>query len=77
MREIAALVLGIAGFAVAFDACMQAEFSGIWVEDFVKQGVIGAALAVAGLLLSGCLFERSEEKKKAAPDGNQDSGTNT
>ena len=52
-REIAAGIIGAIGFLVCFSAVGQAEFDGIFVEDFAARSVIGILLMFASVPLSG------------------------
>ena len=52
-REIAAGIVGTIGFLVCFSAVGQAEFDGIFVEEFAARSVVGILLMFASVPLSG------------------------
>ena len=52
-RQIAAAIVGAIGFVVCLSAVSQAEFDGIYVEEFAARSVIGILLMFAAVPLSG------------------------
>lgn len=52
-REIAAGIIGAIGFLICLSAVSQAEFDGIFVEEFAARSVIGVLLMFAAVPLSG------------------------
>ncbi|MBE6889993.1 MAG: hypothetical protein E7485_08270 [Ruminococcaceae bacterium] len=62
-REKIAIAMLAVGLIIAFDACAQAEYSMIWTSTFLVQGLIGTALAVASVIVSGAVSKDKPEKK--------------
>lgn len=52
-REIAAGIVGAIGFLVCLSAVGQAEYDGIFIEEFAARSVIGILLMFASVPLSG------------------------
>lgn len=52
-REIAAAIIGAIGFLICLSAVGQAEYDGIFVEEFALRSVIGILLMFASVPLSG------------------------
>ena len=52
-REIAAGIIGAIGFLVCLSAVGQAEYDGIFVEEFAARSVVGILLMFASVPLSG------------------------
>ena len=61
-RQIAAAIVGAIGFVVCLSAVSQAEFDGIYVEEFAARSVIGILLMFASVPLSGDID--SEKKNR-------------
>ena len=61
-REIAAGIIGAIGFIICLSAVSQAEFDGIFVEEFAARSVIGVLLMFAAVPLSGDID--SEKKNR-------------
>ena len=61
-RQIAAAIVGAIGFVVCLSAVSQAEFDGIYVEEFAARSVIGILLMFAAVPLSGDID--SEKKNR-------------
>lgn len=57
-REIAAGIIGAIGFLACLSAVSQAEFDGIFVEEFAARSVIGILLMFASVPLSGDVDEK-------------------
>lgn len=57
-REIAAGIVGAIGFLVCLSAVGQAEFDGIYVEEFAARSVVGILLMFAAVPLSGDIDEK-------------------
>lgn len=52
-RYIAAGVIGAIGFLICLSAVSQAEFDGIFVEEFAARSVVGILLMAVSLPISG------------------------
>ena len=52
-REIAAGIVGAIGFLVCLSAVGQAEFDGIFVEEFALRSAVGILLMFVSVPLSG------------------------
>lgn len=52
-RQIIAAIVGTIGFLVCFSAVGQAEYDGIFVEEFAARSVVGILLMFAAVPLSG------------------------
>ena len=52
-REIVAAIIGTIGFLVCLSAVGQAEFDGIFVEEFAARSAIGILLMFASIPISG------------------------
>ena len=61
-REIAAGIVGAIGFLFCLSAVGQAEFDGIFVEEFALRSAIGILLMFASVPLSGDID--SEKKNR-------------
>ena len=52
-RQIAAAIVGAIGFIICLSAVSQAEFDGIYVEEFALRSAVGILLMFASVPLSG------------------------
>lgn len=52
-RYIAAGIIGAIGFLICLSAVSQAEFDGIFVEEFAARSAVGILLMFASVPLSG------------------------
>lgn len=63
-REIAAGIIGAIGFLVCLSAVGQAEYDGIFVEEFAARSVVGILLMFAAVPLCGDIDIDSEKKNR-------------
>lgn len=63
-RQIAAGIIGAIGFLICLSAVSQAEFDGIFVEDFAARSVIGILLMFAAVPLSGDIDIDGKKKNR-------------
>lgn len=62
-REIAAGIIGAIGFIICLSAVGQAEFDGIFVEEFAARSAIGILLMFASIPISGDI-DNGEKKNR-------------
>ena len=57
-RQVIAAIVGVIGFLFCLSAVSQAEFDGIFVEEFAARSVVGILLMFAAVPLSGDIDEK-------------------
>lgn len=62
-REIAAGIVGAIGFLICLSAVSQAEFDGIFVEEFALRSAIGILLMFAAVSLSGDIDGKKKNRR--------------